>query len=88
MKREERARRESQSLLGNEVIMVQADQQPPRISTGAPVCPSAQKRVVCSPISPPMPPFITTGVMYGRRPRCKRNLTISEAFGCGHVFGL
>ena len=21
-------------------------------------------------------------------PRCKRNLTISEAFGCGHVFGL
>jgi hypothetical protein len=27
-------------------------------------------------------------VMYGRRPRCKRNLTISEAFGCGHVFGL
>jgi hypothetical protein len=28
------------------------------------------------------------GVMYGRCPRCKRNLTISEAFGCGHVFGL
>ena len=27
-------------------------------------------------------------VMYGRCPRCKRNLTISEAFGCGHVFGL
>jgi len=27
-------------------------------------------------------------VMYGRRPRCKRNQTISEAFGCGHVFGL
>ena len=26
--------------------------------------------------------------MYGRCPRCKRNLTISEAFGCGHVFGL
>ena len=26
--------------------------------------------------------------MYGRRPRCKRNLTFSEAFGCGHVFGL
>src|SRR5258706_11924409 len=25
-------------------------------------------------------------VMYGRRPRCKRNLTISEAFGCGHVW--
>src|SRR5712671_7919358 len=24
--------------------------------------------------------------MYGRRPRCKRNLTISEAFGCGHVW--
>ena len=30
----------------------------------------------------------TQRVMYGRRPRCKRNLTISEAFGCGHVFGL
>ena len=29
-----------------------------------------------------------SSVMYGRRPRCKRNLTISEAFGCGHVFGL
>ena len=28
------------------------------------------------------------GAMYGRCPRCKRNLTISEAFGCGHVFGL
>ncbi len=27
-------------------------------------------------------------VKYGRCPRCKRNLTISEAFGCGHVFGL
>jgi hypothetical protein len=27
-------------------------------------------------------------IMYGRRPRCKMNLTISEAFGCGHVFGL
>ncbi len=27
-------------------------------------------------------------VMYGRRPRCKRNLTISEAFGCSHVSGL
>jgi quercetin dioxygenase-like cupin family protein len=27
-------------------------------------------------------------VMYGRCPRSKRNLTISEAFGCGHVFGL
>jgi hypothetical protein len=26
--------------------------------------------------------------MHGRRQRCKRNLTISEAFGCGHVFGL
>jgi hypothetical protein len=26
--------------------------------------------------------------MYGRRPRCKRNLTFSEAFGCSHVFGL
>ena len=33
---------------------------------------------------------VETGVwiMYGRRPRCKRNQTISEAFGCGHVFGL
>ena len=28
----------------------------------------------------------SVGVMYGRRPRCKRNLTISEAFGCGHVW--
>jgi hypothetical protein len=27
-------------------------------------------------------------VMYGRRPRCKRNLAISEGVGCGHVFGL
>jgi hypothetical protein len=27
-------------------------------------------------------------VMYGRRPRCKGNLTISEAFGCSHVSGL
>jgi len=26
--------------------------------------------------------------MYGRRPRCKENLTFSEAFGCSHVFGL
>ncbi len=26
--------------------------------------------------------------MYGRRPRCKRNLTFSEAFGCSHVYGL
>ena len=26
--------------------------------------------------------------MYGRRPRCKRNLTFCEAFGCSHVFGL
>jgi hypothetical protein len=25
--------------------------------------------------------------MYGRRPRCKRNLTISEGFGCSHVSG-
>src|SRR5262245_7356679 len=32
--------------------------------------------------------FYTGSVMYGRRPRCKRNLTLSEAFGCGHVFGL
>ena len=27
-------------------------------------------------------------VMYGRRPQCKRNLTLSETFGCSHVFGL
>ncbi len=33
-------------------------------------------------------PKVVQGVMYGRRPPCKRNLTISEAFGCGHVFGL
>jgi hypothetical protein len=26
--------------------------------------------------------------MYGRRPRCKGNLTISETFGCSHVSGL
>jgi hypothetical protein len=26
--------------------------------------------------------------MYGRRPRCKRNLTFSETFGCSHVYGL
>jgi hypothetical protein len=26
-------------------------------------------------------------VWYGRRPRCKRNVTISEAFGCSHVSG-
>jgi transposase len=26
--------------------------------------------------------------MYGRCPQCKRNLTISEAFGCSHVSGL
>ena len=31
---------------------------------------------------------VSLWVMYGRCPRCKRNLTISEAFGCGHVFGL
>jgi hypothetical protein len=30
----------------------------------------------------------TLRVLYGRRPRCKVNLTVSEAFGCGHVFGL
>jgi len=33
-------------------------------------------------------PKVVQGVMYGRRPRYKRNLTVSEAFGCGHVFGL
>ena len=26
--------------------------------------------------------------MYGRCPRCKRNLTFCEAFGCSHVYGL
>ena len=26
--------------------------------------------------------------MYGRRPRCKGNLTFCEAFGCSHVSGL
>jgi hypothetical protein len=26
--------------------------------------------------------------MYGRRPRCKRNLMFCEAFGCSHVYGL
>jgi hypothetical protein len=26
--------------------------------------------------------------MYGRRPRCKRNLTFPRMVGCGHVFGL
>jgi hypothetical protein len=26
--------------------------------------------------------------MYGRRPQCKRNLTLCEAFGCSHVSGL
>ena len=31
---------------------------------------------------------VEVGFMYGRRPRCKRNLTISEAFGCSHVSGL
>src|SRR5258706_3203058 len=45
---------------------------------GGPESPSAMKLSVtytrCS------------GYMYGRRPRCKRNLTISEAFGCGHVW--
>jgi hypothetical protein len=24
--------------------------------------------------------------MYGRRPQCKRNLTLSETFGCSHVW--
>ena len=51
-------------------------------------CPS--RRSYCSGV-PPGPGNAGIGVpsvMYGRRPRCKRNLTISEAFGCGHVFGL
>ena len=30
----------------------------------------------------------TLRAMYGRRPRCKRNLTFCEAFGCSHVCGL
>jgi hypothetical protein len=29
-----------------------------------------------------------TYAMYGRRPRCKRNLTFPRMVGCGHVFGL
>jgi hypothetical protein len=33
-------------------------------------------------------PKYPKGVMYGRRPQCKRNLTLSETFGCGHVSGL
>jgi hypothetical protein len=31
---------------------------------------------------------MTLWAMYGRRPRCKRNLTFSETFGCSHVYGL
>jgi hypothetical protein len=31
---------------------------------------------------------VTLRAMYGRRPRCKRNPTICEAFGCSHVSGL
>jgi hypothetical protein len=31
---------------------------------------------------------MTQWAMYGRRPRCKRNLTFSETFGCSHVYGL
>ena len=31
---------------------------------------------------------MTLRAMYGRRPRCKRNLTFCEAFGCSHVYGL
>ena len=31
---------------------------------------------------------LTLWAMYGRRPRCKRNLTFCEAFGCSHVSGL
>ena len=30
----------------------------------------------------------TFRAMYGRRPRCKMNLTFCEAFGCSHVSGL
>jgi len=44
---------------------------------------------VCDVVAPTMiPKRCGDRVMYGRRPRCKRNLTISEAFGCGHVSGL
>src|SRR5580693_8056089 len=31
---------------------------------------------------------MTRRAMYGRRPRCKRNLAFCEAFGCSHVSGL
>jgi hypothetical protein len=31
---------------------------------------------------------LTLWAMYGQRPRCKRNLTFCEAFGCSHVSGL
>ncbi len=31
---------------------------------------------------------VTRWAMYGRRPRCKRNLMFCEAFGCSHVYGL
>jgi hypothetical protein len=32
--------------------------------------------------------YVKSWAMYGRRPRCKRNLTFCEAFGCSHVSGL
>src|SRR5262245_48972837 len=34
------------------------------------------------------PANIRLCAMYGRRPRCKRNLTFPRMVGCGHVFGL
>jgi hypothetical protein len=52
---------------------------------------SASQRLMSHSTGWPMRAPLSRGpswVMYGRRPRCKRNLTISEAFGCGHVFGL
>ena len=32
--------------------------------------------------------YLSLRAMYGRRPRCKRNLAFCEAFGCSHVSGL
>jgi hypothetical protein len=50
------------------------------------------ERVIVVDYGTSLPDLISAGrydwVMYGRRPQCKSKLTISEAFGCGHVFGL
>jgi hypothetical protein len=43
-----------------EVIIVQADQQPPRISTVALFCFSSPNLNWCSCTEPPMPPLMTT----------------------------